>query len=101
MIIKLLIKLKKFIPVILTLFLFFGCNGKYIVSNIAPNILPNTNIDMRNAEFWISKLDEPDKTIMNLDEIKNFNQKLKFKNDFEKLEDFEKKDNGKIIRDDI
>lgn len=101
MIIKLLIKLKKFIPIILTLFLFFGCNGKYIVSNIAPNILPNTNIDMRNAEFWISKLDEPDKTIMNLDEIKNFNQKLKFKNDFEKLEDFEKKDNGKILRDDI
>lgn len=36
-------------------------------------MIPDTKLDMLNAKFWTSKLDDGDRIIMNLDEIESFN----------------------------
>lgn len=38
-------------------------------------MIPDTSIEMLNAEFWINKLDDGQKIIMNLEEIEGFNQR--------------------------
>ena len=41
----------------------------------APDIIPPATAEMQNPDFWISKIQNPDRVIMTPDEIVRFNQK--------------------------
>jgi|GEM_PF-32573 len=38
--------------------------------------MPNVTNDMLDADYWINKMDDPDKLIMNMDQIAAFNQEI-------------------------
>jgi hypothetical protein len=48
-----------------------GCAPKQLV---APHLLPFINERMWVAEYWLSRVDKPDEIVMDLSEIKKFNQ---------------------------
>ncbi len=55
------------------LLLLLWMPGKAVSANAAENV-PNVIPEMLTADFWIDKLPDPDKVIMNQEEIASFNQ---------------------------
>lgn len=77
-----MLRIFKFIIFFTNIIFFVSCGSKYIVKNIAPNTLPNTMVDMKNPEFWISRLENSDEIIMEKLDIDIFNSKNLYRSNF-------------------
>ena len=77
--------MKKILLLLLTL-LFIGCqdsgNNRPLLTKSKkkqPIYIVNPNRHLNIAEFWITQLENPDKVIMNINDIKKFNNDIAYK----------------------
>ncbi|MBI5416954.1 hypothetical protein HZA55_03260 [Candidatus Poribacteria bacterium] len=54
----------------------FSCHRREVFYYGAPSMLPGISVHMKTAGYWISKIKEPDKILLNENEIKELNAKI-------------------------
>lgn len=63
----------------------------------APTILPYVAAEMKSPGFWVSRLNEPDKVVMDSSQIKLFNQRMVKESMRSNIAEFPKEYNGKEL----
>ena len=81
--------MKRSLCLVLCLLLVCGCNKKEKLQYAAPLLIPDTQRQMKSPGFWISRQANPDKLILDAQEISELNfriqHKLKLTRDLNKL----------------
>jgi len=90
--------MRKLLIIIIGLFILVSLFRGQPFHYCAPTVLPYVSTEMKIPGFWVSRLNEPDKVIMDLSQIQLFNQRMVKENMCTDIASFSKEYSGQELR---